>query len=377
VLNEIYELEKKGHNVVVFSLNEPDERIEHQEYDELDITVHYADIPSYADIIDLLSFKVINPIVLQNAVFRASPKRHAAALHRSKQCIQFIDKLDLDIDLIHSHFATIRKFSGRYVASYFGIPFTVTAHASDLYDMPNKRQLKHILNKADHVITISEYNKKYIKEEITENTPISVVHAGIRPDKFDPTPSTAETRILTVSRFVEKKGLPFAIESVSKIAGQFLDLEYHIIGSGEMESEIKSQIRQYDLTDTIDLLNNVSDEKLIAEFDEATCFLLPCIIAESGDRDGVPVALMESMAMQTPPISTNISGIPELIDDQQNGLLVEPKNTEKLAEAVSMILTDSKKRRRFGEAARQKVKNEFNIESEASKLESVFVDLVN
>jgi len=377
VLNEIYELENRGHNVAVFALNNPDEEVEHEEYEELDVPVHYADAPNYTDVIDLLSLKVIHPSILQNAVFKASPKRHAAAFHRGKQCIEWIEEQNLDIDLVHGHFASLGRFPARYAASYYDVPFTVTAHAADLYHDPNKEQLEHIVSKADQVVTISEYNKDYIESEITDKTPINVVHAGIRPEKFEPISSTASTRILTVSRYVEKKGLPYAIEAVSKVVNQFPDLEYHIVGSGEMEDEIRERIDEYELSDTVELLGNVTDERLIAEFDEASCFLLPCIVAESGDRDGIPVALMESMAMETPPISTDVSGIPELIDHQQNGMVVEPKNIDELAEAVSTILSDPEKQRQFGEAGREKVKQDFNVEHEAAKLESVFTRAVN
>ncbi|AEM57715.1 hexosyltransferase [Haloarcula hispanica N601] len=377
VLNEIYELENRGHNVVVFALNNPDEDIEHEEYEELDVPVRYADAPSYIDVIDLVSSKVIHPRVLQNAVFKASPKRHAVAFHRSKQCIEFVGEQNLDIDLVHGHSASLERFPGRYVASYYDVPFTVTAHAADLYDNPNRKQLEHIISKVDHVVTISEYNKNYIESEITDISPINVVHAGIRPKKFEPSSLIADMRILTVSRFVEKKGLPYAIEAVSKVIDQFPDLEYHIVGSGEMEDELSMQINNHNLNDTVKLLGNVSDERLVTEFDKASCFLLPCIVAESGDRDGIPVALMESMAMQTPPISTNVSGIPELIDHQQNGLVVEPKNTDGLAEAISSILSDSEKQHRFGEAGREKVAQKFNVEHEADKLKSVFKKAIN
>jgi glycosyltransferase involved in cell wall biosynthesis len=377
VLNEIYELENRGHNVAVFALNNPDEDVEHEEYEKLDVPVHYVDSPSYTDVIDLLSPKVTNPHVLQNAVFNASPKRHAKALYRSRKCIEFVENQNLDIDLVHTHFANLGTFPSRYVASYYDVPATVTAHASDLYNDPNMEHLSHIVSKADQVVTISEYNKDYIESEITNKTPIKVIHAGIRPEKFEPSSSSADTRILTVSRFVEKKGLPYAIEAVSRVVDQFPDLEYHIVGSGEMEHKIRDQIDECGLNDTVELLENVSDEQLVTEFDEASCFLLPCIVAESGDRDGIPVALMESMAMKTPPISTNVSGIPELIDHRKNGLIVQPKQTDQLAEAISSLLSDPTKQQRFAEAGREKVRQEFNVKRETAKLESMFMNAIN
>ena len=372
ILNEIYELEKRGHNVVVFALNQPEEDIDHQEYNEIDIPVCYADPLNYTDVFNLLSPKILRPRILQNAKFKASVKIHFAAFNWSKQCIEFVDELDLDLDLIHSHFTDASRFSGRYVASYYNIPFTMTAHAFDLYKNPNKEQLEHIVNKIDHLVTISEYNKNYVEDEISEKTPNTVVHAGIRPEKFESRSSSVDQRILTVSRLVEKKGLPYAIKAVSKIVDDYASLQYHVVGSGEMENEIKNQIEELRLTDTVKLLGNVTDERLLAELEEASCFLLPCITTDSGDQDGIPVSLMEAMAMETPPISTNISGIPELIDDHQNGFTVEPKNTNELAEAISSILGSPEKQRRFGTHGRKKVINEFNIEKEAVKLEAVF-----
>jgi len=100
--------------------------------------------------------------------------------------------------------------------------------------------------------------------------------------------------------------------------------------------------------------------------------LLPCVIAESGDRDGIPVALMEAMSMKTPPISTTVSGIPELIDHEKNGLLTEPRNPKATSEAIVSLLEDDSEWSLYAEHAREKVTAEFNIEKEAEKLKSIF-----
>lgn len=372
ILNEIRELEMRGHNVAVFAMNDHRDELTHEEYDAIDAQVRYAEHPSYTDALRLISTKVINPTVLKHSTFVAPLRKHLLALYRGRQCIDFVEELDMEIDLVHAHFATIGTFAGRYAASCYDVPFTVTAHAYDLYKRPNEVQLKHFLAESDHVLTISEYNRTHIRRELESETPISVVHMGIRPEKFKPTRSAATTRLLTVCRFVEKKGLLYAINAVSKLTEQFPDLEYYIVGSGPMEEAIRAQIEEHDLGGTVELLENVSDERLIAEFDDAACFVLPCIVADSGDRDGIPVALMEAMAMETPPVSTDVSGIPELIDHQQNGLIVEPKDADELADAIASVLADSDERRRFGRAGRRKVKREFNVEREVGKLESVF-----
>lgn len=178
--------------------------------------------------------------------------------------------------------------------------------------------------------------------------------------------------VLTISRFVEKKGLSHALEAINIAREEMPNLEYHIIGSGEQKSELTQKVKELEISQNVNFLTNVSDERLISELDSARCFLLPCVIAESGDRDGIPVAMMEAMAMKTPVISTTISGIPELVDHKQSGLLTEPGDVEATADALISLLGDTSKWESYGEEARKKVVTDFNIEKEAMKLEQTF-----
>ena len=120
------------------------------------------------------------------------------------------------------------------------------------------------------------------------------------------------------------------------------------------------------------ILGHVSDEQLIQELDEAEVFLLPCVIASDGDRDGIPVALMEAMAMETVPVSTTVSGIPELIDHETNGLLVEPGDVAGLAKVLSKYFDTKSEVSVSQSAARQRVLEEFNIRTCTDELISVF-----
>lgn len=372
VLNEIHELVQKGHHVAVCALNNPDEDIMHEEFDQLSIPVNYIKKPSYTDIAELFSRTVVHPRVIKNVVYRTSLRQHAANMFRAKRCIEFIDSLDWHPDHFHSHFATVSKFGAQYASEYFQSPFTVTTHAWDLYGETVGESRTDLLRRSDRIITISEYNKDYIRGRLAPETPVNIIRAGIRPSKFKPTETTRPGRILTTARFVEKKGLTYALEAVDIVSERIPEVEYHIIGSGAKESALVQKIDQLGIGDKVTLLGNVSDERLIAEFDEARCFLLPCIITDSGNRDGIPVGLMEAMAMKTPSVSTNISGIPELIDHEDNGLLTEPKDVEGIAEAVTRLLQNDTEWKTYAERGRNKVITEFDIEEEADKLERVF-----
>lgn len=373
VLNEIYELERRGHNVTVFAHNEPDKDITHTEYTDLDVDVAYAETPSVTDLPDLISPTVLAPQVLRHAYLWINPLRLAAGLHRAHQYIRFVDDLDVDPDLVHSHFATVPTYAARYVAGHYRIPHTVTTHAFDLYDDVDQRFLQTYLGGADHVITISEYNRNYIEEHV-DGTSVSVVHAGIRPEKFAPTgpETTVDSRILTVARFVEKKGLEYALKGVATLVHRGFDIEYHIIGDGKRRKRLESMVANLGLEETVEFLGSVDEDRLAREYDEAACFLLPCVIAESGDRDGIPVVLMEAMAMETPPVSTTVSGIPELVKDGETGLLAAPTDIGELSIAIERLLTNPDLRTAYGTSGRETVAAEFNITAEAAKTESIF-----
>ncbi len=371
VLNEIHELVRNGHSVAVCSLNEPEESVVHDEFDRLDVPIHYVETPTVGNAGELISAKLLRPRVLDAARYRASPKHHAANLFRAKRCIEFVEELDMDVDHVHTHFADISRVGAAYVAAYFGVPFTVTAHAFDLYREPVGRYTTHLLERADRIVTISRYNERYIREEFTDETPVDVVRAGIRPEKFSPTDETVDDRVLTVARLVEKKGVDRALEAIAQVADG-TDVEYHVVGSGRLRDELERRAARLGVDESVTFLSNVSDERLREEFDEARCFLLPARIDESGDRDGIPVALMEAMAMETPPVTTTVSGIPELVDHEENGLLVEPEDSAATARAVGRILRNDDEWARYCEAARRKVVAEFDVADELPKLEATF-----
>ena len=372
VLNEIYELEQSGHNVAVCALNNPNENIVHEEFNQLNIPTYYFQRPSYINIIDLISKKTLHPRILKQTAYRAPIKSHVANLFRAKRCIDFVESLGWDPDHFHAHFAGGSKFGAKYASNYFEVPFTVTTHAADLYKGPKKNSIVSLLQSATRIVTISEYNKKRIHEQYTSATPIDIIRAGIRPEKFASTNGSESNRILTISRFVEKKGLKYALEAVNIVTEAFPDLEYHLIGSGELEHDLRQKTQKLGINENVSFLNNVTDKRLVSELDKASCFLLPCVVAESGDRDGIPVVLMEAMAMETPPISTNISGIPELIENKTNGILTKPRDPEATADAIMSLLKNESIREKYGKVARKKIVSDYNINTETKKLEDTF-----
>ncbi len=371
VLNEIYALEQAGHRVAVFAQGSGGCDLTHTEFSSLNAPIHQAGAIDYKTLITLLSnpTQSLSPLI-------SPPDEHGVKSYiknsiRTNQCIEFVSALEWNIDTVHTHFATTEKYPAMNVATYFDVPFTVTTHAFDIYREFDRSTYK-LLTNADRIITISEYNRDYLSKKIRKQVPIDIVHAGIRPEKFSPAGSPVENRILTVARLTDKKGLHYALEAVAIAVCEIPELEYHIVGSGELYEELVRTTTELGIEDNVTFLDNISDAQLIAEYEEARSFVLPCVITEAGERDGIPVALMEAMAMNTPPVSTIVSGIPELIDHETNGLLVKPRDPEATAEALLRVLRNDAEHREFCRHGRRKVIEQFDVMEEVTALERSF-----
>lgn len=370
VINEIYTLQERGHDIAVFTFKTGDTEIVHEEYKKLDIPVYRAGSPGPADLWNTV-MEWSRSALFSDTISRPSGplNQRLVGSYLGSQCVRFIDDLGWEFDRLHGHFASYDKLGALHVAERYDLSISITTHAYDIYV---EDWYEEILPQIDTAVTISEYNKRYLQDEAGIQTPISIVRAGIRPEKFSPVTETVDGRLVTICRLAEKKGLRYGIEAISRISSEFPDLEYHIIGGGPLEDELRSQITKLGLEDRVSLLGRVSDDRLIRELDEAQLFLLPSIVASNGDRDGIPVSLMEAMAMKTVPVSTTISGIPELITDEENGVLVSPRNVEELGLAIAEILERPEELDQMADSARRRIENDFNIAQEALKLEEVF-----
>lgn len=358
VLNEIHYLVQNGHNVAVFSLNEPDTDVEHDELNDIDIQLAYADEPSVTSVPQTLIQSVLDGRVSYEPFFR-HPRRRFGTRFLTKQCLDFVETLPYDIDHVHSHFARWNKIPAAMVADAVGATSSLTTHAYDLYASPDEEALKLTCDAFDSVFTISKYNKRFIDAEIDPDVTVEVVRMGIRTEKFHPTVTPDEPRILTIARFVEKKGIEYALHAVATVVDDHPELDYRIIGSGPRKQRYEEIIAEEGIEDNVTFLGSVSDDRLIDELDRAKAFLLPCVVAKDGDRDGIPVVLMEAMAMETPPITTNVSGIPELVIDEENGYLCLDRSVTDLIDSIYLSLAESETTKSMGASARETVRSQY------------------
>ena len=287
---------------------------------------------------------------------------------------------------LHAHFCHTSTTVTMLASRICKVPFSFTAHAKDLYrkDLNPGDLLPVKMRRASFIVTCTKANREYLNRLGVKETPIYTIYHGIDLEMFD----RAEKRmrdnkrqlplILSVGRMVEKKGFIFLVEACRLLKDRSYEFECSIVGGTDYYAKtIKNLIEQLNLTDTITLHGAVTQEELRKIYERATVFALPCQVVDDGDRDGIPNVLVEAMAMELPVVSTVVSGIPELIEDHVNGLLVPQKNVSSLAAALEELLTDSELRLRLGTAARQSVSRAFDSGENIRELKCVFERMMN
>jgi colanic acid/amylovoran biosynthesis glycosyltransferase len=273
---------------------------------------------------------------------------------------------------IHADFALNAATVAMVASRLTGKPFSFTAHAADIF--VNPILLREKIKAARYVVTISDYNKRHLVGVVGGNglaDKIHIVHCGLDMDQFvslrERSPHSRPL-LLAVGRLVEKKGLRYLVQACHILKQQGRDFECIIVGQGPEESTLRELIKGYGLIDRVRLLGAVPQESVRELLQRADIFALPCVVGSNGDQDGIPVVLMEAMAMRVPVVSTHLSGISELVKDEVNGLLVSPGDAGALADAVTRLLDYPLLATQMSDKGRSTVEQDFNIERNARQL---------
>ena len=282
-------------------------------------------------------------------------------------------------DIIHAHFAALPTDFALKISRMLNIPFIFTAHAYDIFISPDINRLKEKVLNASRVITISDYNKKYLTNllgnDIQQN--IEIVRCGINLEKFKYIDRSDRTTkiFLFVGRLTEKKGLPYAIEAFSIVNKDFPDSEFRIIGGGDLEDDIKRLVNKLDLERKVIFLGAQPQTVVQEEMKNADIFVLTSVTAQNGDKEGIPIVLMEAQAMGLPVISTLHSGIPEVVIDRKTGYLVPEKDIKAIVDKMRKLLSDVNLRKKMGIEGNKFICKNYDHRLEMSKMLNILGDL--
>ena len=225
-------------------------------------------------------------------------------------------------------------------------------------------------------MTCTGANHHHLQDVSSQSAPIHTIYHGVDTTRFAPAidrETPAIPTILSVGRFVEKKGFPFLIEACRIIHEHGIPFRCRIVGEPDEQTDVvMGLIHRYGLEENIAIEPGVTQDALRTIYQEATVFVLPCHVVDNGDRDGIPNVLAEAMASGVPVISTSVSGIPEIIKDRRNGLLVAPRDPLALAKAIEELLVDSDFRNSLAHAGRETMCRIFDSSQTTKQLFNLF-----
>lgn len=282
---------------------------------------------------------------------------------------------------LHAHFASYPADIALLVSEMLNIPFSFSAHASDIYTQ-TKEELANKIEKAKFVVTCTRYNHDYltsISRRVRDNSKIHCIYHGINNGewKFSPplikNDKDTSINILTIARLVEKKGLFFLIEAIEILIKRNYPVNCTIIGSGPLFQRLNKLIVSKNIAQYITILGRQSPKEIAQHFHKNDFFVLPSIIANNGDRDGLPNVLLEALASCIPVITTPVSAIPELIQDNKTGFFVPEKSSVAIADSICHLIEQPELCRTVAFNGMQKVKAEFDNSFWGDRLYQLFI----
>lgn len=277
---------------------------------------------------------------------------------------------------VHIHFANPAAFVGLLASKVFGTTYSLTVHGpAEFYDAI-KGNLAEKIARAAFVLCISDFAKSQLMKvsRWEDWQKIEVVPLGVELDKYSPPnfrekPETFE--MLCVGRLVPAKGQKVLVDILEKLLSKKRKVKLRLVGDGPDRKALENEVKKKGIESAVSFEGSVDQDRIISFFQKADIFILPSF------DEGVPVALMEAMAMKIPCVSTNVAGIPELIENNTNGILVPPSNLGALVNAVESLMDNGGLRRRIGEAGRKKIEEKYDLRKNILKNEAIFHDKIS
>ncbi|MDE2582711.1 MAG: glycosyltransferase [Rhodospirillales bacterium] len=391
ILNEIRAMERLGARLHIFSLLAPEPPPHHPMAAEVTAPLHSPPQAGWAKFTGLARAHA--------AALAAAPLRYLGAVGRA-MVFSALSPTPMSvwkqfgragfvattcrragIRHIHAHFANAPAAVARFASMMSGIPFSFTAHAKDLYLTP-KRVIQRRAGAATFVATCTGYNAQYLRDLVglEQADKIHLVYHGIDLGLFTPrsAPAAVPGRrkdhvplILTVGRLVPKKGHDDLIAALARLRDRGVAFRCRIVGAGPLQHELAAEITRHGLGETVTLEGPMTHARLIGLYREADLFALAPRIADDGDRDGIPNVIAEAMAIGVPVVSTDVSGIPELVRNDDTGLVVPPRDPEALAGALARLLANPSLAARFAARARARLEEEFDLWTTTRRLHTL------
>jgi glycosyltransferase involved in cell wall biosynthesis len=375
IVTEILSHEASGIEVEIFSLKPPDDAHFQDAIARVKAPVHYLSTEGLKVLDFWEALRTASQVL--PGIWNALSVAQDQDVREVYQAVQIAHlAYQKHIDHIHAHFATSATSVARLASLFVGIPYSFTAHAKDIFhENVNPRDLQDKLDDAAGVITVSEYNARYLRENYGKAADnVRCIYNGLEIERFPYSDASVRPPIvIAVGRLVEKKGFMDLIEACGLLDRRGCIFNCQIIGVGDLENDLRARIESLGLERRVTLMGAVPQFEVIRHVGSAAVLAAPCVVGSDGNRDGLPTVLVEAMALGTPCISTDVTGIPEVVQDGKTGLIVRQHDPAGLAEAIERLLINPPLRCELGVRARKLVEEKFDSRNNAESLRSVFL----
>jgi glycosyltransferase involved in cell wall biosynthesis len=386
IAQELLALEARGLPLVIYSLRHPAGETTHPVHADIRAAVHYLpeflhddparvwrgwrtvrDSPHYAD-------------ARSTWLRDLARDRTASRVRRFGQALVLAAEMERNVVHMHAHFLHTPASVARYAAMLRGLPWSVSAHAKDIWTIPDWEK-REKLDSCVWSTTCTAANVRHLRGLVRHPDDVDLVYHGIDAARF-PAPAADRDRrdgndparpvtILSVGRAVDKKGVDDLLSALALLPHHLYWRFVHV-GAGPLLPELAKKARELRLEHRVEWRGPQPLATVLDAYRGADIFALPCRIAADGDRDGLPNVLLEAQSQKLPCVSTPVSGIPELIQDGITGLLVEPRAPAKLADSLARLIREPALRRALGEAGYVRTLEMFSMHPGADRLAARF-----
>lgn len=383
IAQEIAALERRGLDILIVSLRRPSDRRVHPVHREIKAQVLY--LPEYLLLEPLrvlrswLSQKKNPNYGKTRALWLRDLRRDPTPnrIRRFGQALVLAAELPGDIGRLHAHFLHTPASVTRYAAALLGLPWSGSAHAKDIWTTPAWEKREKLAD-CEWLVTCTGTNREHLAA-LAPAGRVELVYHGIDLARFPPAHAEGSARdgsgepvrILSVCRLVEKKGVEVLLDALARLPA---GLRWKLVhaGGGPLGQSLRRKARSLGIQDNIEWRGALTQEELLSEYRDADLFALASLVAQDGDRDGLPNVLMEAQSQGLACVATRVSAIPELVEDGKSGVLVGANDPEALARALEALLRDPARRRALGEAGLARVRGEFALEQNLERLAQKF-----
>jgi len=371
---EVAELERQGMSVQVYSIRRPANEPEQNWAKQIVDRVHY--LPDEKTLVAEVNTALRQKAVSNEVRDAVEQWGRQSDFLRLYQAIYIGMRMQREgIQHLHAHFAGMAARTAYWVRQFFGIPYSFTAHANDIFAPRDfVISLPKLFDAAAAIVTVSDYSAGDLKARFPESAAkVHRIYNGVNFSRFHPPdPGSGTPAIVSIGRLIEKKGFADLISACALLTSRRRGFVCEIIGEGPLEETLRAQIASADVKACVRLVGPQTQVQIALRLAHATIFVLPCTREADGGMDNLPTVIMEAMAAGLPVISTPLGGIPEMVEHDVNGELVPERDPAAICAAMERLISDPQRARRLGDKGRQIAREKFSIETSARALIELF-----